>query len=122
VGLIFTVFSWQAFAFLVVSDVFLQTLVILAEFAALWKLRFTDPDRPRQRIPGGMLGLVLATLGPTLIIVVAIISQYVEEGFSSIGWALAFLALGAVLYYPFRKYLKPGVPDVDPYRGETAED
>jgi amino acid transporter len=122
VGIIFTVFSWQAFAFLVVADVFLQALVILAEFGALWKLRFSDPDRPRQLMPGGIPGLVLATLGPVLIIGVAIVSQYIEEGFSSIGWALAFMVLGAVLYIPFRKFLKSGVEDVDPYRTETVED
>ncbi len=46
-GLVFTVFSLQAFAFLVVVDVFLQTLVILAEFGALWKLRITRPELPR---------------------------------------------------------------------------
>jgi amino acid transporter len=115
VGVIFMLFSWSAFAFLVVADVFLQTLVILAEFAALWKLRITEPERPRQAIPGGTIGLILATLGPTAIIVLAIVSQFSEEGFSSIGWALAFMALGAVLYFPFKKLLKPGIPDVDPY-------
>lgn len=115
VGVIFSIFSWQAFEFLVVADVFLQTLVILAEFAALWKLRRTDPDRPRQKVPGGLLGLILVTLGPTVIILLAIYSQYVSEGFKSIGWALAFMALGAVIYFPMRYMIKPGVPDVDPF-------
>jgi amino acid transporter len=121
VGVIFTIFSWQAFAFLVVADVFLQTLVILAEFAALWKLRFTQPNRPRQAVPWGIPGLVLTTLGPTAIILLAIYSQYSEEGFKSIGWALAFMALGALLYFPIRRWIKPGVPDIDPYRGEAEE-
>jgi APA family basic amino acid/polyamine antiporter len=121
VGVIFTIFSWQAFAFLVVADVFLNTLVILAEIAALWKLRFSDPDRPRDRIPGGWLGLILVSLGPTAIILLAIVSQYLEEGFASIGWALAFMALGAVVYYPIRRLIKPGVPDVDPFHGEAEE-
>lgn len=118
VGVIFLIFSWSAFEFLVVADVFLQTLVILAEFAALWKLRFTEPNRPRQAVPGGILGLVLVTLGPTAIILLAIVSQYIDAGFSSIGWALAFMGLGVLLYFPFRKWLKPGVPDVDPYVGD----
>ena len=47
-AVIFTIFSLQAFAFLVVVDVFLQTLVILMEFAALWKFRRTMPDVPRD--------------------------------------------------------------------------
>jgi amino acid transporter len=121
VGIIYTIFSLSAFAFLVVADVFLQLLVILAEFAALWKLRFTDPERPRDKVPGGYLGLTLATLGPTAIIVIAIYSQVAEEGLSSIGWALILMALGAILYFPFRRYLKPGVPDVDPFRAHFED-
>ena len=58
---------------------------------------------------------MLVTLGPTVIIVLAIVSQYIEAGFSSIGWALAFMALGAVLYFPIKLLLKPGVADVNPY-------
>ncbi|NTV37769.1 MAG: APC family permease, partial [Anaerolineales bacterium] len=104
VGVIFTIFSWQAFEFLVVADVFLQTLVILAEFAALWMLRFKDPDRPRDRVPGGWLGLILVTLGPTAIILLAIFSQYVEEGWKSIGWAGLPMAM-----------TRSGVPGVFPW-------
>jgi amino acid transporter len=115
VGVIYSIFSLSAFAFLVVADVFLQTIVILFEFLALWKLRFTLPDMPRNKVPGGYLGLVLVTLGPTAIILLAIYSQYLEEGFNSLGWALAFMAVGVLLYYPFRRILKPGVPDVDPF-------
>ena len=115
VGVIYSIFSLSAFAFLVVADVFLQMLVILAEFAALWKLRITEPDRPRDRVPGGTLGLVLVTLGPVAIILLAIYSQYMDAGLESLGWALGFMAVGALLYFPFRKYLKPGVPDVDPF-------
>ena len=121
VGVVFTIFSWQAFAFLVVADVFLQCLVILAEFAAMWKLRYSLPDAPRDRVPGGLVGMVLVTLGPTAIILLAIYSQFVEEGLASLGWALVFMALGALLYIPFRRFLKPGVPDVDPFRPEPEE-
>ncbi len=122
VGIIFTIFSWSAFEFLVVADVFLNTLVILAYIAALWKLRVTEPDRPRDKVPGGILGLVLVTLGPTLIIVLAIVSQYSEAGFSSIGWALAFMALGLLVYLPIRRLVKPGVPDVDPFVAPEEEE
>jgi amino acid transporter len=115
VSVIFTVFATNAFEFLVVADVFLQLLVILAEFAALWYLRFKDPDRPRNAVPGGILGLILVTLGPVVIISVAIYSQVLDAGLSSIGIALLLMAVGAILYVPFRRYLKPGVPDVDVY-------
>ncbi len=114
-GVIYSIFSLNAFAFLVVADVFLQMLVILAEFAAMWVLRYKMPEKPRDKVPGGWFGMFLVTLGPTVIILLAIYSQIVEAGFSSIGWALAFMAIGIILYFPFKKYLKPGVPDVDPF-------
>jgi amino acid transporter len=119
-AVIFTIFSLQAFAFLVVVDVFLQTLVILAEFAALWKLRFTRPDLPRQKVPGGYVGLALITLGPVAIIALAIYSQVAEEGMKSLGLALVAIAVGVVLYFPIRRLIKPGVPDVDPFERDMV--
>ncbi len=121
-GIAYAAFSLQAFAFLVVADVFLQCLVILAEFAAMWKLRFTLPDVPRDKVPGGVLGMILVTLGPTFVILLAIYSQFTEEGFASLGWALAFMAIGVILYLPFRMYLKRGVPDVDPFVAPPEEE
>ena len=50
-------------------------------------------------------------------ILLAIVSQYQESGFDSIGWALVLAAVGVLLYRPFRRYLKPGVPDIDPFEG-----
>ena len=61
-------------------------------------------------MPGGYLGLVLVTLGPTAIILLAIYSQIVEEGLTSLGLALVAIAVGAVLYFPIRRCVKPGVP------------
>jgi amino acid transporter len=120
-GIIFSIFSLQAFAFLVVVDVFLNMLVLLAEFFALWRLRFTRPELSRNKVPGGYFGLTLITLGPMIIIGLAIYSQVAEEGFNSIGLALVAMALGALLYYPILKLVKPGVPDVDPYQaGEES--
>ncbi|MCX6065403.1 MAG: amino acid permease [Chloroflexi bacterium] len=114
-GLIYWFFASFDFSTLVVADVFLQLIVILAEFAALWVFRFKLPDAPRDRVPGGWFGLVLVTLGPVLIILVAIISQFIEVGWSSLGFALLFMLAGVLLYFPIIKYLKPGVPDVNPF-------
>ncbi len=114
-ALVFSVFSLSAFAALVVIDVFLNMLVLMAEFFAMWKLRFDMPNADRKRVPGGWFGLVLVTLLPAIIIGLAIYSQYVEEGMASISWALAAMAIGALLYFPVRKWIKPGVPDVDPF-------
>jgi amino acid transporter len=121
-AVIYSIFSLSAFASLVVIDVFLNMLVLMAEFFALWKLRFTKPDLPRAKVPGGYWGLVYMTLFPLIIITFAIYSQYVEAGFKSIGWALLAMAVGVVLYFPILKWVKPGIPDVDPYEAPPAED
>ena len=121
-GVIFSIFSLNAFAFLVVVDVFLNVVVLLACFLALWRLRATKPDVPRQKIPGGTLGLLLITLGPFIIFILAVYSQFVEEGLNSIVWALAAIAVGAVLYFPIRARIKPGIPDIDPYLASAEEE
>jgi amino acid transporter len=119
-GLVFSLFSLQAFAFLVVVDVFLNVLVLLACFIAVWQLRFKHPELPRKKVPGGYFGLTLVTLAPTAVIVLAIVSQITEEGLNSLWLALAAMVIGAVLYFPLRQLVKPGVPDVDPFQTETA--
>ena len=121
-SVIYTLFATNAFEFLVVADVFLQLLVVLAEIAALWVLRRTEPDRPRTRVPGGMAGLVLASVSLSGIILIAFASQIIEVGWGSIGISLALMAVGAVLYFPIRKMYKPGVPDVDPFEQSAEEE
>jgi amino acid transporter len=121
-GIIFSIFSLQAFEVLVVIDVFLNMLVLLACFYAMWVLRFKDPDRPRQKVPGGWFGLGLITLSITAVVLLAIVFNYLDSGTSTISWALAAMAIGAVLYFPIRKYVKPGVPDVDPYESSSVEE
>src|SRR5512138_3080043 len=121
-ALVYSVFSLSAFAALVVIDVFLNMLVLMAEFFAMWKLRFDLPNVERKKVPGGWFGLVLVTLAPALIILLAIYSQFVEEGMTSISWALIAMAVGAVLYFPVKKWVKPGIPDVDPFVPMEAAD
>lgn len=121
-ALIFSIFSLSAFAFLVVVDVFLNVLVLLMCFLALWKMRLTRPEIPRWRIPGGTPGLVLVTLGPTVIFILAVYSQLVEAGMSSLGLALLAILAGAALYFPMRRIVKPGVPDVDPFDVGSEEE
>jgi amino acid transporter len=115
VSVIYTIFATNAFEFLVVADVFLQLLVVLAEIAAVWMLRRTDPDRPRARVPGGIWGLSLASFSLAGVILIAFASQIIEVGWSSIGVSLALMLLGAACYFPIRQWIKPGVQDVDPY-------
>lgn len=115
-SILFSIFSLQAFSFLVVVDVFLNAVVLMMQFFALWKLRYTRPEIPRQRVPGGYLGLTLVTLGPGLMIGVAVYSQIIEEGYAALALAAVAAVVGALLYFPIRKFVKPGIPDVDPFR------
>ncbi len=121
-GILFSIFSLGTFAFLVVIDVFMDAVALLVQFAALWKLRFSRPDLPRQKVPGGWAGLFLITLGPLFIISLAIVSQIIEEGWQSLGLAILMILLGVVLYFPLRKWVKPGVPDVDPFTADEDEE
>ena len=121
VGVIYSIFSLSAFQALVVIDVFLNMLTLLACFFALWVLRFTDPTRPRAKVPGGWFGLVLITLSMTVVVTLAIVFNYLDSGMDSISWALGAIAIGAVLYFPIKKLIKPGIPDVDPYLAPAEE-
>jgi amino acid transporter len=114
-GVIFSIFSLNAFAALVVIDVLLNSLTLLIQFLALWRLRITRPDIPRSRIPGGWIGLFIVTILPAAVIILAIYSQVAEEGLRAIYWALAAVVVGGVLYFPIKRYVKPGIPDIDPF-------
>lgn len=120
-GVIFSIFSLNAFAALVVIDVLLNALTLLLQFLALWRLRFIRPDIPRARIPGGWIGLFIATILPALIIIVAIVSQVLEEGWMAIWLAAIAIAIGAILYFVMKKWVKPGVPDIDPFAPDDPE-
>ena len=116
-GIIFSIFSLNAFAALVVIDVFLNMIALLIEFLALWKLRISRPEIPRWRTPGGWPVLLIVTILPTLLIILAIYSQIHDSGMKALWLPIAFMGGGAVLYYPIRRWIKlrNNIPDVDPY-------
>jgi amino acid transporter len=116
-GIIFAVFSVNAFAFLVVLDVLLNSITLLLQFGALWRLRVIRPDIKRSRIPGGWVGLFIATILPAAVIIFAIFSQVVEEGWRAIWLAGIAIALGVIIYFPMKKWVKKDIPDIDPYVG-----
>ncbi len=121
VAVIYSIFSLSAFQALVVIDVFLNMLVLLGCFFAVWVLRFKEPARPRVKVPGGWFGLALITLSMTAVVTLAIIFNYLDTGWDSITWALGAMVLGAIVYIPVRLWIKPGIPDVDPYQAPAEE-
>jgi amino acid transporter len=123
-GVIFSIFSLNTFAFLVILDVFLNAVTLLIEFFALWKLRITRPEIPRKKIPGGWVGLFFVTLMPALIILLAIYSQIRDVGWSSIYYSAGAIIIGVILYFPIKRWvkIKNNVPDIDPWvLGEEGE-
>lgn len=100
----------------------MDAVALLIQFLSLWKLRLSRPEMPRAKVPGGWVGLVLVTLGPTLVIGLAVVSQIVEEGWSSLGLAILMISVGALLYFPIRKWVKPGIPDVNPFEAVPDEE
>jgi amino acid transporter len=90
---------------------------------SVWRLRRIRRDIPRSKIPGGLVGLIIVTLLPTAVIVFAIVSQVKEEGWKAVWLAAIAIAIGAILYFPFKHYLKDkrNVPDVDPYTSSEDE-
>jgi amino acid transporter len=121
VAVIYSIFSLSAFQALVVIDVFLNMLVLLGCFFAVWVLRFKDPDRPRVKVPGGWFGLTLITVLMTAIVTIAIVFNYMDTGWDSIIWALGAMVIGALVYIPIRLWIKPGIPEVDPYQAPSED-
>jgi len=115
-GVFYLIFSLSAFQSLVVIDVFLNMLVLMAEIFALVVLRIKKPNLPRNRVPGGVVGLIYIVVAPLSIIILAIVSQVIDFGWQgAIGLSLVAMAIGAILYFPIKKWVKKGIPDVDPY-------
>ena len=122
-GFFYLIFSTSAFQNLVVIDVFLNMLVLMAEIFALVMLRKKKPELPRNRVPGGNLGLVYIVVAPLTIIIIAIVSQVLDYGWQgAIGLSLIAMAIGALLYIPIKKWVKKDIPDVDPYVLGTGDE
>jgi amino acid transporter len=114
-GVVFAIFTVNAFAFLVVLDVLLNSITLMLQFFALWRLRVTRPEIRRSRIPGGWIGLFIATILPAGVIILAIVSQVREESWRAIWMAAIAVAVGTIIYFPIKKWVKKDIPDIDPY-------
>lgn len=119
-GFVYSIFALGTFSVLVVIDVAMDALALLLQFAAMWKLRFSKPNIPRKKVPGGWVGITIITLCPTAIVLLAIVSQISEEGWRSMSLTALMILIGVGIYFPCRKWIKPGVPDVDPFTAPPA--
>lgn len=96
---IYSLFSLNAFASLVVVDVVLYSAVLSLEFAALIALRIKRPELPRPyRIPGGWGGLALTAGLPLTLLLLAMIGTLREQGIQALYWSLAALASGPLIF------------------------
>jgi amino acid transporter len=120
-GVVFTAFSYNRFSNLVVIDVLLNSLTLLLQFAALWRLRFKMPNAPRNKVPGGWGGLTIFTIMPAALIGAAIYWQVRDSGWWAIWGALITVGAGIIIYFIMKFTVKKGVPDIDPFESGEAE-
>jgi amino acid transporter len=87
---------------LLILDTIMYGLSLLLEFGALIALRIREPNLHRPyKVPGGIIGCILISLGPIPVIVVAFIKGLSDGDGVRMGMILAAVSvvLGAVLYF-----------------------
>jgi amino acid transporter len=87
---------------LLMLDILLYGLSLILEFVALVKLRITEPELVRPfRVPGGIVGAVVAGIGPAGLLIVALIKNRDEQlgNVSALTVAIILMALGVALYF-----------------------
>jgi amino acid transporter len=108
---IYSLFSLSAFGDLVVVDVFLYSIALMLEFAALIVLRLKLPNMTRPfRVPGGWLVIALITILPAAIIVFAVYQNTVDSGISSLYLSFTAALIPLVMWYPLKKLVKRDTP------------
>jgi amino acid transporter len=86
---------------LVTLDIMIYGASLLLEFLALLLLRVTKPDLPRPfRVPGGMVGVVLAGVLPMALLIFAVTHSEHEQilGMSSFLFGMLTILAGFVAY------------------------
>jgi amino acid transporter len=92
---------------LIMLDILLYGASLVLEFAALAVLRIREPQLARPfRVPGGLWGAILVGVGPTALLVIALVKNYNERldlgrlgSVSTLVVALALMAAGVVYYF-----------------------
>ncbi len=91
----------MSFERLISIDLVLYGAALVLEFVALVVLRVKEPELVRPfRVPGGLVGAVLAGVGPTVLIGFAIWAARGERmaGMPSLGFAAGLAACGPFVY------------------------
>jgi amino acid transporter len=92
---------------LIMLDILLYGASLVLEFLALIMLRIREPQLLRPfRVPGGMAGAIAVGIGPTALLLVALIKNRSEQldlgrlgSVSQLGFGLVLMALGVVYYF-----------------------
>jgi amino acid transporter len=106
-GLTWALSLGLSFDRLVMLDILLYGASLVLEFLALIVLRQREPELPRPfRVPGGLLGAALVGVGPTLLLIVALVKNRSEQldlgrfgTISTLALGLVLMAAGVVYYY-----------------------
>ena len=92
---------------LVMLDILLYGASLVLEFLALIVLRIREPELPRPfRVPGGLAGAVAVGIGPTALLVVALVRNRSEQldlwrlgSVSQLAFGVVLMAMGVVYYF-----------------------
>ncbi len=92
---------------LIMLDILLYGASLVLEFLALIALRIREPELARPfRVPGGLLGAILVGVGPTALLIVALVKNRGETlalgrlgSISQLGFGLVLMAVGIVYYF-----------------------
>jgi len=106
-GMAWTASLGLTFDKLIMLDLLLYGASLVLEFLALIALRLREPALARPfRVPGGLTGAILVGIGPTALLVIALIknrSEHVALGsfgeVSQLVFGLALIAAGVVYYF-----------------------
>ena len=112
VAIVILSIAWAAslglsFDKLIMLDILLYGASLVLEFLALIVLRIREPELARPfRVPGGLPGAIALGVGPTALLVIALVKNRGEQlelwrlgSVSQLGFGLVLMALGVVYYF-----------------------
>ncbi len=109
-GIAWTAALELSFDRLLMLDILLYGASLVLEFVALIALRLREPHLARPfTVPGGLMGAVLAGMGPAALLIVALIKNRDERmgPISALTAGLAIMAAGVPIYFAVAALWKP---------------